>query len=485
MLGKKPLAIWKPSAVSLTAVAPVRHELQFDPATFPDATPAASDGTRRRADSGVFYGWLMVLLTTVVLIASSPGQTFGFTYFNPSLRQALSISQTELSVTYLCATLVAALPLGYCGAVVDRVGLKRSMLAAVAAMSAACLLSAAVQNVPMLFVACLAMRLVGPGVMTLLANHTLAAWFDARLGAATSVLQLGMAAAMALAPLGIMTLIAQVGWRQSYAVLGAILAVGVFPLVWWAFREDPRELGQTRDGLAGPLTDGQAAGFRRDHTAWAAHESPADAASYDLRAARRTAAFWVFLMATSVWSLIGTGYVFHLQPLLESRGLTPAAIAWATPLMASAMATMQLAGGRLPGRQRVDAGRRGQRHPGRGPRGRAAGGLWHLRPRAGPDGAGVDDRVGPLLRPGPLGTNSRNGADRGHLGQRCGTAGNGDRRGLFRRLRAVVVAVRRDGAGDFGDLPIGAAADGGSAVGDAGGVGDASAGAGPAPQGFV
>ncbi|HMO86103.1 MAG TPA: MFS transporter, partial [Lacipirellulaceae bacterium] len=336
--------------MSLTAVAPVRHELQFDPATFPDATPAASDGTRRRADSGVFYGWLMVLLTTVVLIASSPGQTFGFTYFNPSLRQALSISQTELSVTYLCATLVAALPLGYCGAVVDRVGLKRSMLAAVAAMSAACLLSAAVQNVPMLFVACLAMRLVGPGVMTLLANNTLAAWFDARLGAATSVLQLGMAAAMALAPLGIMTLIAQVGWRQSYAVLGAILAVGVFPLVWWAFREDPRELGQTRDGLAGPLTDGQAAGFRRDHTAWAAHESPADAASYDLRAARRTAAFWVFLMATSVWSLIGTGYVFHLQPLLESRGLTPAAIAWATPLMASAMATMQLAGGRLADR---------------------------------------------------------------------------------------------------------------------------------------
>ncbi len=336
-----------PAAASSAASA-----LEFDPPLCPidsASVTAAECAFENEAEGGLFYGWLMVLVTTVVLVASSPGQTFGFTYFNPWLRRSLALSQTELSATYLLATLLAAIPLGYVGGLVDRVGLKRSMLTAVAAMSAACLLAAAVQNVPMLFAVCVAMRLVGPGVMTLLANNTLAAWFDRQLGVASSAMQLGMAAAMALVPVGILALIAAVGWREAYAVLGLTLGVGVLPLVWWAYREHPRDVGQVRDGVVGRN--------QGDPRSEAFAAMLCDERSYDLSTAMQTRAFWIIIVATSMWSMIGTGLIFHLDSLLGSRGLSALEIAWATPVMALCMAAMQLVGGRLA--DRVPPGRMG------------------------------------------------------------------------------------------------------------------------------
>jgi OFA family oxalate/formate antiporter-like MFS transporter len=330
-------AVRASSCATLQIVAP-DHQRSFDE---PAEAPCARSGQ-------FFYGWLMVAVTSVVLVSSSPGQTFGFTYFNPWLRRSLGLSQTELSATYLLATLLAALPLGFVGALADRVGLKRSMLATVAAMGGACLLSASVTNVPTLFVAFVAMRMFGPGVMTLLANNTLAAWFDLRLGLASSVVQMVMAAAMAVVPLALMGMIAAVGWRETYAVLGAILVLAVLPLVWQTYRECPDDVGQQRDGgWTAPAGQGDLLAFQTSSDALAVLD---DEASFDLATAVRTRAFWILLAATSVWSMIGTGLVFHLDGLLASRGLSALEIAWTTPLMAVCMAATQLAGGRLADR---------------------------------------------------------------------------------------------------------------------------------------
>lgn len=287
------------------------------------------------ADGKLFYGWLMVPLATLVMIASAPGQTYGFTFFNPWLRQSLKLSQTELAATYLLATLFAAAPLSFLGGLTDRFGLKRSMLAAVTAMAAACLLASTVQNAAMLFVACLAMRMVGAGVMTLLANNTLAAWFDRKLGLACSLMQLAGAGAVALVPVAMMALIACIGWRFAYATLGLMLLAGLLPLLWVAYREHPSDVGQFPDGARLGL-------FRGDATAVDSGER-----SLSLAEALGTSIFWLLLTSTSVWSLIGTGLMFHLDALLADRGLASGEAAWATPIMAMAMAATQLAGGVL------------------------------------------------------------------------------------------------------------------------------------------
>lgn len=290
----------------------------------------------------LFYGWLMLPTATLVMVASSPGQTFGFSFFNPEFIATLSISKTTLSATYLVATLLAAVPLSYVGAMTDRFGLRSSLLATVGAMSGACLLAASVQNLPMLFATFVVMRMVGPGALVLLANNTLAAWFDRRLGIVSGAMQLGMACAVALVPWAAVLLIDSVGWRLAYVAMAAVLGAGLLPLVWLVYRDSPDHVGQHLDGLTptpADLVDGQP-------------HPPAAATSYDrtLAEAASTPAFWIFIVATGAWALIGTGIVFHMESMFLGEGMSTKTAAWAPTLLAVGMATTQILGGILADR---------------------------------------------------------------------------------------------------------------------------------------
>lgn len=155
----------------------------------------------------------MIPLAMLVMVASAPGQTYGFMTFNRSLRAALELSHTQFTGIYLAATLCAALPLSFVGRLTDRFGLKRSLLASIGAMAGVCLFAACVQNAAMLLAACLGLRLVGAGLMSLLATNTLAAWFDRRLGLACGLMQFGGAVSIAVVPIGLHALIDGIGWR--------------------------------------------------------------------------------------------------------------------------------------------------------------------------------------------------------------------------------------------------------------------------------
>ena len=73
----------------------------------------------------IYYGWLMVPLAMVTALATSPGQTYGVSVFNPSLREALAISHSQLTGAYMLGTLLAALPQPFFGKLMDRLGIRR------------------------------------------------------------------------------------------------------------------------------------------------------------------------------------------------------------------------------------------------------------------------------------------------------------------------------------------------------------------------
>lgn len=85
-----------------------------------------------------FYGWLMLPLAMLLLVASSPGQTFGFSFFNAKFRAAFDLSQTRLSATYLIATVLASFAVPYIGGLTDRFGLKRSAMTGIVALAGVC-----------------------------------------------------------------------------------------------------------------------------------------------------------------------------------------------------------------------------------------------------------------------------------------------------------------------------------------------------------
>ncbi len=292
----------------------------------------------KTAPSTLFYGWLMLPIAVLVMIATSPGQTFGISFFNAQFRTAFGLSQTRLSATYLVATVIASFALPAIGGWTDRFGLKRSLLVAVTAMALACVFASQVQGVLTLLIAFVLLRTIGPGSMTLMANNTLATWFNRRLGLVSGIMQVGMASTLALAPAGIVTLIDVFGWRGAFLVFGAIIAGVLLPLLLLAYRESPRELGLLPDGHPLPSRDGIAGA---SHPAvW----------GMNVQQAMQHRAYWILLAAAAVWALIGTGLVFHRDAIFQSQGMGLSESMRAMSYLAISMGTMQALGGLLADR---------------------------------------------------------------------------------------------------------------------------------------
>ena len=199
------------------------------PQSLTEEEPCPIDGaleSSQRSGNKYFYGWFILLLAIAIMVATSPGQTFGITFFNPRFQHAFGLGYSQISTSYLLATLLASAFLPVIGRLSDRWGLRKSILCAVVAMAITCASASLIQGWIALFFIYLALRTVGPGTMVLLANNTLAAWFDRRLGLAISLMQLSMAAAMAIVPGILFFLIDKIGWRETYLLLAAILLFG-------------------------------------------------------------------------------------------------------------------------------------------------------------------------------------------------------------------------------------------------------------------
>ncbi len=276
-----------------------------------------------------FYGWWILLLAIAVMVATSPGQTFGITFFNPRFQHAFGLGYAQISTSYLLATLLASAFLPVIGRLSDRWGLRKSILCAVVVMAITCACASLIQGWIALFFIYLALRAVGPGTMVLLANNTLAAWFNRRLGLAISLMQLSMAAAMAIGPGVLFFLIDKIGWRETYLLLAGILLCGLAPLIFLFYRGDPREINQFPDGAPPDK------------------EQDRDVLNVGMtvREAARFVSYWILLAAAAVWAMIGTGLVFHITPLAAECGLDPSMARSAMIGMAMGMAAAQLVGG--------------------------------------------------------------------------------------------------------------------------------------------
>ena len=81
-----------------------------------------------------------------------------------------------------------------------------------------------------------ALRLLGQGLMNHVAWTSMARYYDRDRGKATSLVTLGFAAGEMVFPLTCVTLIALIGWRQTWLVAAVFLAVVMMPLVLWLLR---------------------------------------------------------------------------------------------------------------------------------------------------------------------------------------------------------------------------------------------------------
>ena len=307
----------------------------------------AQNDPHRPADSPApfYYGWLMLPMATLLHVGTSPGQTFGVSVFNPFIRDALGLSQSELSGAYLLASLMAAAPMPLIGWLIDRVGLQRTALCVVILLGLAGVTVSRANGLVTLTLGFLLLRTFGQGALTLIANNTLAMWFSRRLGLVSGLSGCGVSVAIAAMPSLYLLLIQRVGWRAAYQVLGVGTWLVLVPLIVVFYRNRPQDVGQQIDNGRHRTSDRHAStGASVDHKPQEAHRS------LNLREAWRTRAYWIGLSVSALWGMIGTAIFFTIVPLFQWRGLTEAQAAASFITLAACMAGSQLIGGFLADR---------------------------------------------------------------------------------------------------------------------------------------
>jgi MFS family permease len=94
------------------------------------------------------------------------------------------------------------------------------------------------------------------------------------------------------------------GWRAAWSAFGFFLCAVLAPAAWLLVRSTPEEIGEEMDGkdtaAPGPLP--------RQHT---------------FGDALRTAAFWIFAIASSMYGLVASGIGLFNEAILAERGFAP------------------------------------------------------------------------------------------------------------------------------------------------------------------
>lgn len=301
--------------------------------------------TLRPAALPFFYGWVILAVTTLGVLASIPGQTMGVSVFTDPLLEATGLSRLAFSQAYLVGTVASGLALSAGGAWLDRFGARRTVAAACAGLGVTLVYLSLADRIAaalaerlaglgaqptavawvVLAVGFAALRFCGQGMLTLVSRTTLARWFERRRGRVAAISGAFVNFGFAAAPLGLHRWIELAGWRGAWQGMALVVGVGMGLLGAFFYRHDPESCGLRPDGdppvPPAPRSPraGHPAPTRRD-----AARAPVGRGArpeFDRAQALRTGAFWLVTLGIASHAMVGTGLTFHIVDLGAEAGL--------------------------------------------------------------------------------------------------------------------------------------------------------------------
>ncbi len=201
-----------------------------------------------------YYGWVVLAVGSIGVLASVPGQTAGVSVFTDSLTETVGLSRLQLSVAYLIGTGSSGLLLSRGGRAIDRYGSRRVAIAAVIGLATTLVGLSLVGPMPAvvglavmsLGFGCL--RFTGQGLLTLTSRTMISQWFGRRRGLVSSASNAVMSFAFASSPALLLALIEIDGFRTAWRLIAVTLVVVVGTVVVVFFRDTPESSGLIIDG---------------------------------------------------------------------------------------------------------------------------------------------------------------------------------------------------------------------------------------------
>ena len=267
--------------------------------------------------SPVYYGWVVLGISTLGMAATLPGQTAGISLFIDAFIEDLGLSRSAVSWLYTVATVLGSLGLPLVGRLLDRFGPRRMAVAMIALLAVSCVGMSRVTGWIGVFVGFVCLRGIGQGAYGLINNHAVNLWFERRRGLAVGILGLGMAGATAVFPPLIEQGLQAYGWETTYLIMGALLAGIMLPLGALLYRDAPERYGLLPDEAVpdNGASEEAVSGSDDDRAGATAVRGVRPETAY------RTWTFWLFTIAGVCTAGFGTGLLFHHFSILEEVGV--------------------------------------------------------------------------------------------------------------------------------------------------------------------
>jgi MFS family permease len=312
-----------------TEVAPLSDRRPFDPARLP-----------------VYYGWVVLAVGTLGVMASIPGQTAGVSVFTDHLVAATGLRRLELSTAYLIGTGASGLLLPRGGRLIDRYGPRVVALIAVLIMTTTLVGLSLVGSMgrgtglAVMAVGFGCLRFSGQGLLTLSSRTMIATWFERRRGLVTSLSNSMMSFAFALSPALLLAGIDALGFRLAWRMMAAVTALVMGVVIVVFFRISPERSGLVIDGGRPEprgATSSTATGTAAGSTSGRRDATRAEAVR-DLR-------FWAVTVPVASLTTTGTALTFHIIDFGQEVGLAEETIVTIFLPIALVSVPVSLAGG--------------------------------------------------------------------------------------------------------------------------------------------
>jgi len=261
---------------------------------------------------------------------SSFGQTYFIGVFTPHIQGDFALGHTAWGAVYLAGTLASAALLPWSGKQIDRHDLRGYTTAVCVALAIACAALAWAGNAALLIVGVFLLRHAGQGLMSHLSITSMARYFDRGRGRAIAMATLGFSAGEAVLPVAAVATIAALGWRVTYLVIAAGVALALLPVLLWLLKGHAARHHAHLERMARP----PGAGTPRARS-WTRAEVARD---------RR---FYLILPGVLAPSLVLTALFFHHLTLADAKGWSHAWLTGSYAVYAAAGTTASLASGPL------------------------------------------------------------------------------------------------------------------------------------------
>ncbi|MBI4340633.1 MAG: MFS transporter [Chloroflexi bacterium] len=271
--------------------------------------------------SGVYYGWVIVVVTGLVQFAGGT-ETFPVLglFLGPMTRE-LGWSRASFSAPLTIGTILGGFAGFFVGPAIDRYGARWIMTVAAVLLGSIFFLMGFVTELWQHYVLQILARCITAGAFFLVVGIVLPKWFVAQRGRAAALSGLGGRMGQFLTPILVQTVIVLLGWRASWAGLAILVwAVAVIPIFFF-LKSKPEDMGLLPDGL----TPEEAARRQQGAQGRTGGRGPLKAlaeVSMGPREALRTRAFYMMLIAQSALSLVFASLHFHWFAYMTGQGLS-------------------------------------------------------------------------------------------------------------------------------------------------------------------